>query len=295
MNIGLVDVDGHNFPNLALMKLSAYHKGRGDTVDWANGFEHYDRLYMAKVFDETYTQDDNNVYQADEIIRGGTGYDLTSKLPDDVEHIYPDYGLYGITDMAYGYLTRGCPRGCKFCIVGRKEGLQSRKVADLSEFWSGQKYIKLLDPNITACPDFEELISQLADSRAKVDFTQGLDIRLMTKEKAESISRVRVKLMHFAWDNPIDDSAYKKLLEMRPYFRQNERNLGAYILTNFNSTFEQDIDRIYKVRDAGYTPYVMIYDKYHAPRKVRLLARWCNNRRVFRKVRRFEDFECSLA
>lgn len=112
MRIGLVDVDGHNFPNLALMKLATYHKQRGDEVEWAFPLLPYDRVYMAKVF--TFTQDDITAYQTDDIVRGGTGYDLQSKLPADVENCYPDYSIYEITDTAYGYLTRGCPRGCRF-------------------------------------------------------------------------------------------------------------------------------------------------------------------------------------
>lgn len=115
MKIGIVDVDGHNWPNLALMKISSWHKGAGDTVEWAGSLEHYDKVYMAKVF--TFTNDDLQAYQTEKFIKGGTGYDLASKLPEDIERCYPDYELYGIKDTAYGYLTRGCPRQCPFCIV----------------------------------------------------------------------------------------------------------------------------------------------------------------------------------
>ena len=103
MRIGLVDVEGHNFPNLALMKISAWFKEHGHTVEWANSLEHYDKVYMAKVF--TFSPDGLQAYQTDELIQGGTGYDMTVKLPESIEHCYPDYGLYGITDTAYGYLT----------------------------------------------------------------------------------------------------------------------------------------------------------------------------------------------
>lgn len=152
MNIGLIDVDGHNFPNLALMKISAWHKHLGDHVEWCVPIQRYDRVYQSCVFDDTYSADIDWIPQADEIIKGGTGYGLDNKLPDEIEHIYPDYSLYPdmTYDTAYGFLTRGCPRHCSFCIVGDKEGLYSRKVADLTEFWRGQKNIKLLDPNLLA-------------------------------------------------------------------------------------------------------------------------------------------------
>lgn len=141
MKIGLIDVDGHHYPNLALMKISAYHKAKGDTAEWWWGFGRYDRVYMSKVFDETYTPDMPEPLNADEIIKGGTGYGLDNRLPDEIEHMYPDYSLYPelTKDTAYGFLTRGCPNACPFCIVSGKEGRCSRKVADLSEWWSGQK------------------------------------------------------------------------------------------------------------------------------------------------------------
>ena len=106
MNVGLIDVDGHTFggkrfPNLALMKISAWHKSQGDHVEWWNGLKYYDRVYQAKVFDESYTEDNEFVIQAGEVIKGGTGYGLDNVLPDEIEHQYPDYELYEITDTAY--------------------------------------------------------------------------------------------------------------------------------------------------------------------------------------------------
>ena len=290
MRVGLVDVDSHNFPNLCLMKLSAWHKARGDEVEFAIPLMPYDRIYMARVFDDTYTHDDITSYQCTDVRRGGTGYGLDNVLPYEVEHMYPDYDLYGVKDQAIGFLTRGCPRGCKFCIVGRKEGLSSRKVADLSEFWNGQKNIKLLDPNIIACQEWKSLLQQLIDSMAMVDFTQGVDIRLMTEEKAEMISRIRMSMIHFAWDNYPDEFAYDQLKKYRKYFRGRHKP-SVYVLTNFNTTLEQDLDRIYRLRDLDYEPYVMIYNKPYAPRKLRLIQRWVNNRPVWQSVERFEDYD----
>lgn len=146
MRVGLIDVDGHNFPNLPLMKISAYHKSRGDSVEWYEPLfsGHMDKVYMSKVF--TFTPDYQYCINANEVIKGGTGYsypDGGEELPEEIEHIYPDYQLYkdAFPDTAYGFLTRGCPRGCDFCIVGKKEGRCARKVADLSEFWErAEKY-----------------------------------------------------------------------------------------------------------------------------------------------------------
>lgn len=290
MKIGLVDVDGHNFPNLALMKLSACHKAQGHDVEMLFPMSSYDRVYMSKIFD--FTPDFNTCIDAKEIIKGGTGYDLQTTLPTEVENIYPDYSLYGITETAYGYLTRGCPRDCSFCIVGKKEGLKSYKVADLDNFWNGQKEIKLLDPNITACKDRIALLEQLAESKAWVDFTQGLDIRLMTEEVAEIISRTKVKMLHFAWDKMQDsDRIVKKLKLYKATTNLDFRRLRVYVLTNFDTTHEEDLYRIYTLKKLGYDPYVMIFNKENAPKRTRKMARWVNNKFIFRVCDKFEDYQ----
>ena len=287
MKIGLIDVDGHHYPNLALMKLSAWHKSRGDTVEWWWGWGQYDRVYMSKVFDETYSPDIPEPVNAAEIIKGGTGYGMDDKLPDEIEHIYPDYSLYSelTKDTAYGFLTRGCPRGCHFCIVAKKEGRKSSKVADLSEWWSGQKNIVLMDPNLLACPDHMELLDQLADSKAWVDINQGLDCRLLTEKNIGAINQLKLREIHFAWDYMKESQSVLRGLELYAGLA-NRKPHGQYgtvfCLTNYDTTMEENLYRIYTLRDMGYNPYVMIYDKPHAPREVRLLQRWCNNRLIFK-------------
>lgn len=294
--IGLIDVDGHHWPNLALAKISAWHKAQGDTVEWWDGLKHYDLVYQSKVFDATYTPDMDTIIQADEVIRGGTGYGLTDKLPDAIEHIYPDYDLYPqhTRGVAYGYLTRGCPRACPFCIVSGKEGRVSHKVADLTEFWRGQRTIKLLDPNLLACPDHMDLLRQLADSGAKVDFTQGLDVRLITPEIVAALNRIDIKVVHFAWDNPREDLRPQFERYMRLAKHNKHRKPGVYVLTNYQSTHAEDLWRIYALRDMGYDPYVMVYDKPHAPPLVRNVQRWCNNKIIFGAVPDFTQY-CATA
>lgn len=310
--IGLIDVDGHNFPNIPLMKISAWHKKQGDSVEWYEPLRHgfpekpLDKVYMSKVF--SFTPDYEYYINADEIIKGGSGYCIELKddkevynaendghLLPEIEHIYPDYSLYPelTKDTAYGFMSRGCPRGCKFCHVGTKEGRCAKKVADLSEFWQWQKYIKLLDPNPVACKEWRNIFGQLAESGAWVDFTQGLDIRIMTHEKIEELMKIKVEQVHFAWDNYEDkEMIVPKLKEFAEITGWSRKKMSVYVLTNFNTTFEQDLERVYTLRDMGYMPYVMIYDKQNVEHgsDLRRLQRWVNSKVAFAVCKKFEDF-----
>jgi len=312
MKIGLIDVDGHNYPNLPLMKLSAWHKQNGDIVRWYEPFdgliEEYDKVYLSKVF--SFTEDYQYPIYAKQVERGGSGYcislengrevyhkDRDKNLPDQIEHIYPDYSLYPeqTKDTAYGFLTRGCPRGCSFCVVKEKEGLCSHKVADLTEFWSGQKNIVLCDPNILACKEWENLLQQLIDSKAKVDFNQGLDIRMMTERKAEMLSQIPIKAIHFAWDRYEDkDIIQPKFLIFREKSKVRAKDLQVYCLVGDREKriTEADLYRIYWLRENGYAPYVMVYEKYNLPKGHELikLQRWVNNRVIFWSVPTFDEY-----
>lgn len=288
MKIGLIDVDGHNFPNLALMKISAYEKQNGNSVEWCIPMKSYDRVYMSKVF--TFTNDFNTCINAKEIIRGGSGYDLKNKLPDAIEKQTPDYTIYK-TKEAYGFLTRGCPRKCKFCIVSEKEGCISKKVADLNRFWNGEKEIKLLDPNILACKDHLELLDQLIKSKANIDITQGLDCRLLTDDNTEKIKKLKLKMLHFAWDNEKDsDLIIKKLEKFKKDTEIEMRKTRCYVLVNFDTTFKFDLERVEILKKLDYDPYVMIYNKDTAEKKYKRLQRWVNNKFIFRSCESFEKY-----
>ena len=294
MRVGLIDVDSHNFPNLAMMKISAYHKAKGDEVEWWWGWGQYDKVYMSKVFDDTYSPDHPEPVNAKEIIKGGTGYGLDNKLPDEIEHMMPDYSLYPelTKNTAYGFLTRGCPNNCPFCIVCAKEGRKSCKVADLSEWWSGQKNIVLCDPNLLACREHMDLLKQLADSRAWVDMNQGMDARMLTEENINALNKVKIKTIHFAWDLMDRSEAILKGLNMyldHGKIKDHRRRL-CYVLTNFNTTMEENLYRIYTLRDMRYEPYVMVYDKPNAPKEIKQLQRWCNNKFIFNKCPNFDDY-----
>lgn len=291
MKIGLIDVDSHNWPNLCLMKLSAYHKAQGHSVEWWESEGRYDVVYKSRVFTDTYSKDTFIVENAGEVIRGGTGCGMKENLPDVVEHSYPDYGLYPqFPGTAYGFLSRGCPRNCGFCIVSGKEGRRSVQVADLSEFWDGQKEIKLMDANLLACPEHEKLIQQLAESRAWVDFSQGLDVRLVNPDNVSLLNKVRTKAVHFAWDNPDEDLTgyFRRFLELTNI--KNNRRRRVYVLTNYGSSHGQDLYRINTLREMGYDPYVMVYDRPNAPKITRQLQRWVNNKRIFYTVKDFADY-----
>ena len=298
MKIGLVDVDSHNFPNLPLMKISAYHKAKGDFVEFCQPIIHYDRIYVSKVFGDEYSQENPICLQADEIVYGGTGFAIDVEngkevykkekdgcLPYEIEHIYPDYSLYPelTEDTACGFLTRGCPNNCPFCLVSKKEGRVSARVARLTEFWRGQKNIKLLDANILACKDRLELIDELAKSGAWVDFTQGLDARFITEEVAEHLKRVKTKMVHFAFDLMENkDAVAKGLQTYKRVCGGDDRKNIVYMLTNFNTTIEEDLWRLKTIKECGFQPDVRIYRKTTAPRVLRDLQRWCNNRFIYR-------------
>lgn len=303
--IGLIDVDGHHFPNLALMRISAWHKSQGDEVEWWwSDFVHYDIVYMSKIFSDAYSKDIPEPMNADKVIKGGTGYQIhlvngkevydketDRQLPPEIEKMKPDYTLYPQFDFCLSYTTRGCPRNCPWCHVAAKEGKISKKIADLDDFYDGQRLIQCCDPNITACKDKRDLLQQYRETGAVIEFNQGLDIRLINEADIDDINQMKIKNIHFAWDDAKIDltskfAEYRSLAKHKPHGRYGT----VYCLTNFNSTMEENLWRIYTLRDMGYDPYVMIYDKPHAPKEIKRLQRWCNNRKIFGSTPKFEDY-----
>lgn len=285
----LIDVDS-KIPNLALMRASTWHKQRGDSVKLGYDplFDHPDLCYASKIFDFTKEPE----FMPDcETLKGGTGYNLQARMPfDDYDRIMPDYSLYPKFDYAIGRFTRGCPNRCPWCVVPKMDGNEVRHVADLKDFWSGQKAVRLLDDNIMADADeFCRDCEQLHNADVSVIW-EALDIRLVTDQTAKALASVRTaKSVHFAWDGHSQDNAITTGIEtlkrngIKPY------RLMFYVLVGFNTSKDYDLHRIYTLRDLGANPFVMPFDK--SDRYQKDLARWCNNKFIFKKVRDFNSYK----
>ncbi len=253
--IGLLPVDS-KIPNLALMKLSAWHKKQGDDTELLFPMKRYEKVYASKIF--TFSPMPDYYIQADEVEWGGSAISLQKKLPEEIENIYPDYALYPDMGYAMGFISRGCVRNCEFCIVREKEGL-IHQVAELKDFWHGQKKIMLLDPNLSALSNRNEIIKSVIDSKAKIDFSQGLDVRLMTDDFAELLSKVKLwKQLRFAWDLIDQEKQVKKGLEIVLKHIKAYRVM-VYVLIGYNTTPEEDLYRVMYLRGLGVDPYAMAY------------------------------------
>lgn len=286
MNIGLIDVDGHNFPNLAIMKLSSWHKSQGDTVEWYSGIEHYDRVYMSKVF--AFTPDDGRVIQADEVVKGGSGYKLFDQwLPYDIEHICPDYSLYPMFNEAYGFLTRGCVNKCSFCIVPRKEGI-IRKHADIAEFLDNRKSAILMDNNVVASDWGLSQIEKIINLKVKVDFNQGIDCRIIAKDKsiAKLISQVKwIRYIRMAYDNSAITDEVKTAIAYLKEAGIPAYKMLFYVLVK-DGYIEDAEKRVLELDYLGCNPFAMPYrdldNNIEPTHEQKRFARWCNMKATFK-------------
>ena len=262
MNIGIVDVDGHHFPNFALMRASAYHKARGDQVEWATPFSQYDKVMASKVF--TFTPDFNYLtLQADIIEKGGTGYDIASRLSDDVENsLLMDYSIYPQYPFSIQFFSRGCIRKCPFCLVREKEGYI--RAVEPVELNPKGEWIEVLDNNFFANPEWRDAINYLQKKNQMVNL-HGVDVRIMNEEQAFYLSKLKLKRrIHIAWDLPEIDLT-EKLREVTKYIKP--RNLSCYVLVGFNSTVEQDMYRLNRLKELGISPFVQPYRDFNNNRK----------------------------
>lgn len=290
MKIGLIDVDGHNFPNLALMKISAFHKSQGDTVEWVNHFERYDRVYMSKVF--TFSPDVMTAIDAPEIIRGGTGYDVTSKLPSEIEARLPDYSIYPETQSAYGFLTRGCPNKCSWCVVPRKEG-NVRPNADIEGILQGRKSAILMDNNILALDYGLKQIEKIVRLGIKVDFNQGLDARIIAgnPDIAQLLARVKwLKPLRLALDSQATKEPVRRAVEsLRKYGCKPQAYSVYVLLTKLNDSY----DRINFCKELKLDPFAQPFRDFTPhqviPQWQRDMARYTDHKATFKSID-FKDY-----
>lgn len=283
MKVNLIDLDNGPWPNLALMKLSASHKAQGDDVMLNYPLRKADKTYASCVF----TKNRSRVSELDgQAVIGGSGYDLSVRLPPEIEKIRPDYRLYGI-DYSLGFTSRGCLRKCPWCIVPQKEG-KLRPVASIYDIWEpGHKKIVLLDSNILGLPEhFRRVCEELTEENLIVDFNAGLDIRLINEANARLLRDLTiVPYPRFAWDHPSDERAVRKGIDILR--RAGFGELMFYVLVNFNTTWQEDMHRVLTLRDLRCSPYVMIYGE--ASRLIREFRTWVLFKRFF-KTHTFEKF-----
>ena len=291
MRVALVSVDGRKYPNLALMKIAAYHKRRGDSVSWFLPLFKYDRVYASKVF--TFTPD--CPYLPPDTIKGGTGYDVRSKLPPDIEKCPPDYSIYPEFTAAYGFLTRGCCNRCPWCVVPKKEGAL-KVVSDIETVAQGRKNVVLMDNNFLAAP-FEYVREQMERAGKlglRLDFNQATDARLYNERTARIMARVNyLRYMRVSCDTDMQIPAVCNAVElMRGYGYKGE--VFCYVLAT-NEGIESAKYRIAKLTefDPKIVPFVMPFrslsDNSIIPNdELKRLARWCN-KPWLRKSCRFED------
>lgn len=280
MEIGLIDVDGHGYPNLALMKISAFHKAKGDVVEWADPlFGEYDRVYKSKIF--TFSPDNTDCYNC-EVVAGGTGYDIAGKLPKEIEAIIaPDYSIYPQFNFSLQFFSRGCIRNCPFCLVRDKEGYIA-PVEPLQLNPNGT-HIEVLDNNFFANPDWKAAIDWLLRTGQKINL-HGVDIRIMDEEQAYFLNKLPLRQnIHIAWDLPQLDLT-EKLREVTKYIKPYK--LTCYVLIGFNSTPEEDLYRLRRLKELRITPFVQPYRDFENKRTPtqyeKDIARWANIRAFFK-------------
>lgn len=288
MNIGLVDVDGHNFPNFALMKISAWHKSHGDSVEMALPmFGNYARVYQSKIF--TFTPDVLAFDGVCDVVRGGTGYDIHSRLPKEIETSNAmDYSIYPQYPFSIQFFSRGCIRHCPFCLVHDKEGMIHP--VEPAQLNPKGEWIEVLDNNFFANPEWKSAVDYLLATKQKVNL-HGVDIRIMNEEQAFWLNKLPLhKNVHIAWDLPQIDLT-DKLREVTRYIKPWK--LMCYVLVGFNSTMEQDMYRIERLRELGIKPYVMPYRDFENKTKpsqyAKDLAQYVNKQMIFKSCK-FEDF-----
>ena len=275
MRIGIIDIEPTIF-NTAYMQIAAWRRNHGDTVDWWMPLtdRQFDRVYCSSLFDFT---DKSDVPK--HAICGGTGFEVASRLPIDIERCDLDYSIYPNCRTSYLWFSRGCVRNCPWCVVPEKEG-SIRPVLPKNLNPNGRT-ITICDNNFFACRTWRKAIESLIRCRKPVDF-QGIDVRVITDEQCHALTKLRhFKQIKFAWDNPKDDvSVLAGIKRLTKYIKT--RHLMCYVLIGFDSEEWEDLGRVRMLSERGIDPFVMPFDKTDLYQ--RTLARWVNHKAIFKKV-----------
>lgn len=281
MRVAIAQVDG-KWPNLALAKLAAWERAQGNRVDRFNPLFSgaYPVVYASKVFVDT----PDDPYLPDHAIRGGSGYNVELSLAADQEAMRPLWELWPEWQRDMGYSTRGCVRRCPFCVVPKKDG-RLRVVAEFGDLWSGRDELVLLDGNVTAAPieHFRRLCKEATAARCRLDFSQGLDARLLTDEHAAILAHTRYgRRLHLAFDNMTDEPAVRAAIATFGRAGIPPSRLSFYVLVGFDTTHAENLERIEILRALGADPFVMPFDRSDPYQ--RRLARWVNNKVAFKAM-----------
>jgi len=289
MNIGLMDIDGKHFPNLALMKLSAYHKQKKDNVEFVN-FGEYDIIYKSKVF--TFSPDKiTGFFNSKKIIQGGIGYNMFENLPNEIEHICPDYSLYNC-EHAYGFLTRGCIRKCSWCVVPKKEG-KIHAASKINEFIADKKSAILMDNNVLASNFGLDQIENIISLRIKVDFNQGLDARIIAENTdiAKLLAKVRwLKAIRMACDTKEQMDSIEKATSLLRKYHATPQAYFVYILVKDIDDAIERVEFCRKLKLESFAQPYIDFENNKVSKKVKQFARWVNHKAIFKTVK-WEDYK----
>lgn len=289
MNVAIHDGDANGFPNLALMKISAWHKSNGDTVEWWNPLVEHDRVYSSKVF--TFTPECE--YLPPDTIKGGTGYGLYTMLSDDIDRAFPDYSIYPECDFAIGFLTRGCIRKCPWCVVPRKEGFIKPYMTWQDIKRPDSRDIVFMDNNVLACKHGIQQLESMVGQNIRIDFNQGLDARLITPEIARLLSKLKwIRFIRMSCDTDEMLPVVMRAIELLKAQGVKPYRVFVYLLVQDIESAER---RAIALRSAGAEvfaqPYRDFENKTEPTDEMKAFARWVNHKAIFKTVEHFADYK----
>lgn len=289
MRIGLHDSDKTDFPNLALMKISAWHKAKGDTVEWWTPMFQFDLVYSSKVF--TFTPE--CAYLPPDTIKGGTGYGVYEELTEEIDAMEPDYSIYPECDHAIGFLTRGCIRCCPWCVVPKKEGAirpyrtwKQIKRTDCRD-------IVFMDNNVLACQHGIEQMRSMVGQNVRIDFNQGLDARLITTEIAELLAKLKwIRFIRMSCDTDAMLDVVIRAIHLLEKHGVKPYRVFVYLLVQDIPSAEK---RAIALREVGAEVFAQPYRDFEhniePTQEMKEMARWVNHKAIFKSVRTFEEYD----